>query len=248
MNTFHSHCRLAFFVFFVAALFACPVSSEIIFESGTLGPTGITGEDVLNQVVRGVNVSAVVFNGVRFEVAKPVKTSQIGGHFVARADSDPSLAPTFFGAIVLLDDQDDFPDSGDLTTPDTIGTTLLTFPEPSTQVFGDLGVKLDPGWYALVFGSGLFGAEGSGAALLNNPDILDPQYIGFQPGFGWSNRPASLDNKRFVLLGTIIPEPSSATVFLPAILVLLGHSRLGKACRVAGGGGGIADLGLRNAD
>ena len=159
-------------------LFLLPAVSQaaILFESGTLGPTGLT-----QGAVTASNISSSVFAGVRFQLSQPVVTTQIGGHFVDQANG------SFFGAIIELDDQNDFPDSGDLSTPDVLGATSLTFPVPSAEVFGDLTVSLAPGWYALVFGSDLFGSTGDGAAPANNPDIETPVYVAFQPGFGWSN-------------------------------------------------------------
>ena len=191
------------------------VMAATIFESGTLGPTGVTNGDG----VPAANVSASVFNGVRFQLTQPVMTSQVGGHFFA----NPFNGNSFFGAVVRLENENDFPNSGNLTTPDVLGHTLLTFPSPSAEVFGDLKLSLVPGWYALVFGSGLFGSHGDGAMPLNNPDIGSPTYIGFQPGPGWFNLSILSDvfqfkNYRFVVTGEAIPEPS--TIILAACLVL----------------------------
>ncbi len=127
--------------------------------------------DLTSGDVPATSVNRFVFTGVRFQLTQPVITSQIGGHFV-EANSG-----SFFGAIVALDDESDFPDSGDFSSSDFLGSTLLTFPHPSAEVFGDLSLSLDPGWYALVFGSGLFEATGAGAAPRNNTDIGNPTYI-----------------------------------------------------------------------
>ena len=70
-----------------------------IFESGTLGQTGVTWQEALDGVVQGSGVDAVTFSGVRFELTQPVITSQIGGHVFS-----PNSG-TFFGAIVALDDE-----------------------------------------------------------------------------------------------------------------------------------------------
>jgi hypothetical protein len=207
---------------FVAAVLAWlshPAHADILFESGMLGPTGIP-----RGSVPGANVSATVFNGVRFQLDRPVETTQIGGHFVGSAGTTDTL----FGAIVSLSDENDFPNSGDLSTPDVLGTTVIAFPAPSAEVFGDLELSLNPGWYALVFGSGLFAASGDGAMPLNNPDIDDPTYIGWQPGAGWFNLTDLSDvfefvDYRFVLEGRIVPEPS--TVILAAGASLLLFSR-----------------------
>jgi len=181
--------------------FISTASADILFESGTLGPTG-TAEGAIPST----NVSAGVYPGVRFQLTQPVKTEQIGGHFV------DDLGGTFFGAIVKLEDATDFPDSADLSTPDVLGATQLTFPVLSAEVFGDLSLSLNPGWYALVFGTGRFGTSGSGGALRNNPDIGDPAYIGLHLGDGWFNFADLSDvldfsNHRFVING--VPEPSS---------------------------------------
>ena len=164
---------LAFLTFFTPT---SPANAATIFESGTLGPVGLSQGSVTAS-----NINAAVFAGVRFQLTETVFTSEIGGHFVDRNNG------TFFGAIIALDDVNDFPDSGDLSTPDVLGSVELTFPNPSSEVFADLELTLEPGWYALAFGSGLFGTTGDGAAPLNNPDIGDPVFIAYQPGAGWGN-------------------------------------------------------------
>lgn len=203
---------------FYAAL-ATGSNADTIFESGTLGTSGIPR----SEITGGSNVSPVVFVGVRFHLDQPVLTTQVGGHFVRNTGADQS----FFGAIVALDDENDFPDSGNLSTPDVVGATLLAFPEPSDEVFGDLAISLGPGWYALVFGSGLFEATGNGVALSNGVDIGNPVYIAFQPGFGWSNLLNPIfRNFRFVVQGRVVPEPASASLAVMLLLPLLFFRRI----------------------
>src|SRR4051794_30382205 len=60
------------------------VSAAKIFESGTLGQTGVTWNDVQNGVP-ATNVNSSVFTGVRFELTQPAITSAVGGHFVERS-------------------------------------------------------------------------------------------------------------------------------------------------------------------
>ena len=197
---------------FLSMVTATNASAEIIFESGTLGPTELTLDDfggILEP--NGSFVSDFAFTGVRFELIQPVVTTRVGGHFVI----DPGHDDSFFGAIVRLDDGTDFPDSGNLSTPDVLGETLLTFPYASTEVFADLTLSLEPGWYALVFGSGLFEATGQGGALANNSDIGSPSYIAFRkfvPNSQWidfSTLPGPFANFRLVVEGKVIPEPNS---------------------------------------
>ena len=178
-------------------------AETILFESGTLGPTGLAQFDVA-----ATNVNASVFTGVRFELTQQVQTSQVGGHFLSAAGGN------FFGAIVQLDDGDDFPDSSDLSTADVLGIAELIFPVASNEVFGDLELSLNTGWYALVFGSGLFDTTGSGAATRNNLDINDPSYIGIQPGFGMATLSSFFGNHRFVVSGAVVPEPMSVFLVL----------------------------------
>ena len=201
------------------------VSADTLFESGTLGPTGIPFSD-LGNAVPGTNIKDVTFNGVRFQITQAVSTTQIGGHFVAQSGG------TFFGAIIELEDENDFPNSGDLTSPDVLGTTLLTFPVPSDEVFGDLTLLLDSGWYALVFGSGIFESTTNGGAVRNGTDIGNPPYINWQPGLGWFNlegSPVSFDNHRFVVKGYVIPEPNSLGLLMTSSLCFLLRRPLHKA-------------------
>jgi hypothetical protein len=230
MNRLYSRCFASAFSLSCAAIFftAADVSADTIFESGTLGPTGIPYSGLGGGTAPGSSgVTPDVFSGVRFELSDPVLTSRVGGHFVA----DPRLDSTsFFGAIVRLESGTDFPNSGDLSTSDVVGATLLTFPHPSAEVFGNLAVRLNPGWYALVFGSGLFGATGGGAAVLNNPDIGSPTYFGHQPSSGWfeiSPPHGPFENFRLVVEGIVVPEPSSVTtsLLLVAFFVPLSTSK-----------------------
>src|SRR3972149_918160 len=185
----------------VALFLSRSVAAETIYESGTLGLTGISRDELLSQTVLGANVASFNFVGVRFQVSQNVEASRVGGHFVG-GFSDTS----FFCAIIQLTDELDFPNSLDLSTPDVVGTSLLTFPESSDDVFGSLSVDLQPGWYAVVFGSGLFGATGRGGALANNADIASPSYIVGQSDGEWFNRSTLTLVKggfRFVVEGRI---------------------------------------------
>lgn len=193
-------------VVFLFAITATHATAATIFESGKLGPTGIA-----QGFVAATNVNQFVYPGVRFQLTQPAITSHIGGHFVSQSNG------TFFGAIVKLDNDSDYPNSANLSTPDVLGTATLAFPTTSEEVYGGLILSLDPGWYALVFGSGLFGTSGDGAAPRNNPDIGDPAYIGYGPNLGWFNLDilqTSFDNHRFVVRGTVVPEPGTLTTVL----------------------------------
>ncbi|MCH8840377.1 MAG: hypothetical protein IH831_06800 [Planctomycetes bacterium] len=79
-----------------------------------------------------------------------------------------------------------------------------------------MSLELQAGWYAVVFGSGLFGTSGKGAAVRNGEDLDNPSFFSWQPGAlgdGWFDLdvfpPEFSGNLRFVVEGTIIPEPIS---------------------------------------
>jgi hypothetical protein len=214
MNRFAT--RLAMLVAVATCYLSSEASGAVLFESGTLGPTGITWQQVLDEEVVGSNVASDVFSGVRFELLSPVVITRIGGHVVSPAGGE------FFGAIVNLTDQNDFPDSGNLSTPDVVGSAIVAFPAPSAEVFGNLSLSLQPGWYALVFGSGLFGATDAGAMPLNNPDIGNPSYIAWQTGDGWANLLTPIfRNFRFVVEGRVVPEPTITSLILAASVQIL---------------------------
>ncbi|QDT69838.1 hypothetical protein MalM25_27800 [Planctomycetes bacterium MalM25] len=195
---------------------------EVLYQSAILGPTGITAEELTTQAVPGTNVGRFDFIGARFELMQPVVTNRIGGHLV-------SLGPAgeFFGALVALAGPDDFPDSSDLSTPDVLGDTLVAIADPSDEVFGEIELALDPGWYGVVFGSGLFGATGRGGAVRNNTDLPAGGLIGWSAsssGDGWFDLvPGIAPTQQYIVVrGFPIPEPTSLVVAALPLLIIYG--------------------------
>jgi hypothetical protein len=202
----------------VASVFYClvmtnVVSATAIFESGTLGPVGVSEAELLNQTVAGTNVNSQVFVGSRFHLTQPATATRIGGHFVSGQDGGK-----FFGAIVRLSNSTDFPDSDDLSTADVLAAVQLTFPSNSDEVFATVNLNLAPDWYAIVFGSGLFDTDGYGGAVRNGLDIGAPSYLAWQPSAGWFNIDdlgfGGLPNHRFVIEGEFVPEPSTNALLI----------------------------------
>jgi len=139
----------------------------MLYESAILGGTGSVGGYVANFSQ---------FIGVRFVLAAPATTSRIGIHGVGSG--------TIFGAVVALSSLADFPDSTDLSTPDVRGSALITLVDPSAEVSAPLVLNLPAGVYALLFGSGILGATGDGAAPYTNTDIGTPSYYFSSGGLG----------------------------------------------------------------
>lgn len=193
---------------------------KMLFESATLGVTGITEQQRIAERIPGTNLNAFGFSGVRFGLTQPSVTTRVGGHFTA---SDGG-GGTFFGAIVSLESPDDLPDSSDLSTPDVLGSTLLEFPQSSADVYGELSLELQPGWYGVVFGSGLFDASGGGATINNNLDINTPDFIGRGTAGLWGQVPSlAASGQRFAVLGSPIPEPSTLLSLTLMLIGCCGH-------------------------
>src|SRR5262249_10360561 len=120
---------------------------DVILESAILGTTGQNG---------GAIVYTQQYVGARFHVEDTVVVDHIGGHLLG---DPPPASATLFGAISPLSGPTAFP--ADNLTP--LAMTTLSPPFPSEDILVPLSVTLNPGDYALVFGSGLFGADGAGS-------------------------------------------------------------------------------------
>jgi hypothetical protein len=173
-----------------------PVRGDVLYQSATLGPIGQTAGDTL---------SSSQYLGARFSLNNAVQVQAIGGNMY---DIDGG---SLFGAI--------FPISGPNAMPsgspfDVAPLAEVTFTLPiyaDADVSIPLSVELQPGNYALIFGSGQFGATGVGAMPTDNPDIP-----GQTPFFGWWNNQwnnDSVSNMRFVVYGAAVPEPGTFTLF-----------------------------------
>jgi len=129
----------------------------------------------------GKSVNYRYFMGARFHVEQKIEVESIGGYFapISAGTSDPG---DIFGAIIALDDQYDMPDSLDLSTPDVVGHTIVDIDWgpvtlESRDYTASLPVTLEPGWYALIFGSDLFGATYGTAAVGPHIEVGTPDYI-----------------------------------------------------------------------
>lgn len=198
-----------------AMLVADISTAAMVFQSAEFGQTGLTRDQLDSQDISASNVASFNYVGVRFEIGSTTAITQIGGHFIGGFSED-----TFFGAIIALADGSDFPNSDDLSTPDVIGVTSMNFPHPSAEVYGGLQRTLDPGWYAVVFGTQRFGATGRGSAMRNGTDIGSPSYIAWQPENGWFEQSDFFADYGFVVEGRVIPEPSTVSLAFLSVAFL----------------------------
>jgi hypothetical protein len=195
----------------------CPAAT-LFYESAVLGPTGVTIDELYAGVVPGGGVHRNLYIGDRFELTSRSLITAVGGHFVGEG-ATPS---TIFGAIVRLGGPLDLPDDTDLMPPHLLGTTNLVLPEKSEEVIGSMMVTADPGWYAVIFGSGAFGADGAGALIGNNTDLGTPSRLERQPiieGTGWGNLSPLFKNYRVIVRGEVVPEPSALSLVAVACIM-----------------------------
>jgi len=168
---------------------------EVIYESAELGATGQTG---------GIVVSAEQFIGSRFHVAEAVAVSGVGGHMRAVASlGDERL----FAAIIVLSGPGTLPEGSPLAQDEILAATTFEPSVLSSDVLVPLSVRIGPGDYALVFGSGMSGATGEGRLPINNIDLADANTVGWFDlggGFQWYDLGAT--GTRLVVEGTILVD------------------------------------------
>ncbi|MCA9198488.1 MAG: tandem-95 repeat protein, partial [Planctomycetales bacterium] len=177
----------------VSALNGSPVvnSGPFEFASATLDPS-------IPYLATSINDTN--YYGVRFEVTETIQVDRVGGNFQFISGTGP------FAAIVQLDGPTDFPDSENLSTPDVLATTVVPVAyQQDGDVRGDIDVTLQPGWYAVMFGTGAFGSTGITNLLLNNVPNGNQTFIHSQPTVPRFLTPTAFSgvpNARFVIEGT----------------------------------------------
>ncbi|MCH7812884.1 MAG: hypothetical protein IID40_02570 [Planctomycetes bacterium] len=161
----------------------------IVHESATMGTPGVGG---------GWMLSENYFLGSRFHVQVTVEVTKIGAHMLHW--QSPSHPGELFGAIVVLSGPDALPTGSPFTPDEVVAKTTFHAAHPSTDFRTPLSVVLEPGDYALILGSGFFGATGLGAMAINNPELPDASFIAWSaPDNEW--RDTSAYGMRFVVEG-----------------------------------------------
>ncbi len=194
--------------------------------SGTAAADPVIFQSALQQAASpgGQSVFDRQFVAARFFVAQDTDTTRVGGNFTT-----PML--DIFGAIVQLSSASDFPDSANLSTPDVRGVARLSAPGPpvgnrAENVSQALSIHLTRGWYAIVFGSGLFGTQfpSIGSSLptqhvaLGHPRFF--QSSGLDPGSVY--RDISFPRTQTPLVFVEGTKPSAVTPEPSTLLLVLG--------------------------
>ncbi len=217
----------------------CLLASVILASSaGALPPTMNILETAQPSSELGTGGNALgdtQFMAARFSVSAPTQITSVGGNI----GSGPSRE-SLFAAIVRLSGPGAVPVPGTwpnaqsaFNPQDIVGTTLFTAfpPEVSRHITIPFSRLLEPGHYALVFGSGMFGATAIGYMPENNPvnpgqASLMGWWDTFQdPETGkilwhWNEMPLYPTTMRFVVQGYVVPEPAAAVLFVMALAIL----------------------------
>jgi hypothetical protein len=185
----------AWFMSLAAGIVANPAGAKTIFQTATF--TGVdTGEYI---------VSDDRYFGVAFTLDKATEVTGIGGQFGGFPNG------TIFGAIVALPSPTSFPDfSPTDIEANSVAHVVFAAPSATTDLTENLNVTLSAGSYAVVFGSGAFGADGNGGLGDGNDSVGSPNfftYLSFDDA-GWET--ASLDGARItVSASSAAPEAST---------------------------------------
>jgi len=189
------------------------VNAVVIHESATLGPTGVTF---------GYGIGDPTFLGSRFSITDTVSVDNVGGHLVQIEGNE---GDTIFAAIISLSSSTALPTGSPFNTSELMASTTFSIPFLSDDVLTPLSVTLAPGDYALIFGSDLFGANGTGAMPNNNSDISGSASYFWWNGSNWSNTSFNVGDLRFVVTGTVVPIPAAVWLFGSGLLGLVGIAR-----------------------
>lgn len=181
---------------FTAALSTSAAAAGIVYQSASY--TGVDdGEYIL---------TADDSIGAAFTVTRTTTVTGIGAQF----GGFPS--GTIFGAIVPLASLSAFPAgaSTDLAAI-SVADVVFSVPQGTVDLVEPVSASLAPGSYAVIFGSGQFGATGfAGLGDENNP-VGSPTLIRSFFSDGWDT--FSDTGVRLVVQGTV-PEPSAWAMML----------------------------------
>jgi hypothetical protein len=152
-----------------------------------------------------------------------VEVESVGGNLVA-------LGGTIYAAIIPLSSPTALPPAAEsygLENVTPLATTVFTPPFPSDEILVPLSVRLNPGDYALIFGSGQFGATGDAGMYSENdfdiPGSASYIYWNGQIDQVWHDSP--FGGYRFVVTGRVIPEPATWLLVVASLGFLVFHRR-----------------------
>lgn len=146
--------------------------------------------------------------GAAFQIIQATDVTSIGGYF-SQYSTD-----SIFGAIVPLASLASVPSAG----VDSNALAHVVFTPVGTDQLVSMNVHLDPGFYGVVFGSGLWGTTGT-SALVSGQDGANSQLFS-GTGTGWNTfAPADMSIE---VDGTVapVPEPSESALLVGGLAAL----------------------------
>jgi hypothetical protein len=190
-----------------AALPLAAHAGASVYESASFVDESVSGGDFYIDSSR--------YLGAVFTVTATESLTAIGGNFTLYGDGN-----SIFGAIV--------PVVGGALPGDVASTavaeTLFT-PAGGEQSAAISGV-LTPGTYAVVFGSGLFGATGSSGLVSGQAALGAPSFVQYGGDGSLTASAFGDDTLRMTVSATTVPEPASALMIAFGLFALGMSSRL----------------------
>lgn len=146
--------------------------------------------------------------GAAFQITQATDVTSIGGYFSQYS------ADSIFGAIVPLASLASMPSGG----VDSNALAHVVFTPTGTDQLVSMNVHLDPGFYGVVFGSGLWGATGT-SALVSGQDGANSQLFS-GTGTGWNTFAAPDVSLEVDGTVTPVPEPSESALMVGGLATL----------------------------
>ncbi|MEE9494530.1 MAG: VPLPA-CTERM sorting domain-containing protein [Gammaproteobacteria bacterium] len=170
-------------------------------------------------------VNSDQFIGARFTVDQPVTILGIGGHFQKYSGYSGSV----FGAIVSLDNKS-YPSISTAGFNNLVASSVFT-PDWGKDFLAPIDATLTPGTYAVILGSGLFGATGNQGLTLIQPDRVrysNGDKISWGTSRNWYDGEVRIRHR--ILLSdsapvSAVPVPATAWLLISGLIGLAGVAR-----------------------
>jgi hypothetical protein len=202
-------------------LLGAPARADTLLQTATLGPTG---QGLLFSTV----IDSINYVGARFQTTQSFTLTDVQIHAATFGTGNNLL----FAAIVPVTSLSSFPSSTLIANSNPVEFHTFTAPVSNSALITiPFTGSLPAGFFALVFGSGEFGATGGGIATQNNPDIGSPAYLVKLSNQYFNVGAPNFHDMFFAVHGTTgvasaAPEPASL-----ALLTLSGLPVVGAVIR-----------------